>query len=189
MVLPRTIGILNGLSHTLEVYRKVLHVLDCISEGHERTWLYIRRPLVDACTLDITTTDLSSHVPCVYRETLLGFLYYLRKSLWSSCWSNTLITSLGKLLHTCHPGNWVFKWGTVDPPHHVLLLDPVVYHELNLIDNHSERLAILSLSYHLLLLANFSLNRCVCVCFSSFWPRVENLIRHPGWEIYKASFP
>ena len=32
-VLPRTVGISNGLSHTLEVYRKVLHVLDCISEG------------------------------------------------------------------------------------------------------------------------------------------------------------
>ena len=32
-VLPCTVSILNDLSHTLEVYRKVLHVLDCISEG------------------------------------------------------------------------------------------------------------------------------------------------------------
>ena len=33
VVLPHTVGISNGLSHTLEVYRKVLHVIDCISEG------------------------------------------------------------------------------------------------------------------------------------------------------------
>ena len=33
VVLPRTIGISNDLSCTLEVYRKVLHVLDYISEG------------------------------------------------------------------------------------------------------------------------------------------------------------
>ena len=32
-VLPRTVGISNGLFRTLEVYIKVLHVLDCISEG------------------------------------------------------------------------------------------------------------------------------------------------------------
>ena len=32
-VLPRTVDISNGLSHTLEVYRKVPHILDCISEG------------------------------------------------------------------------------------------------------------------------------------------------------------
>ena len=67
-VLPRTIGISNGLSHTLEVYRKVLH----------------GRPLVYGYTLENTTTDLSSHVLCVYRETPLGYLIHLRKSLWSS---------------------------------------------------------------------------------------------------------
>ena len=33
VVLPRTVGISNGLSRTLEVYRKVLHVIDCISKG------------------------------------------------------------------------------------------------------------------------------------------------------------
>ena len=32
-VLPRLVGISNEFSRTLEVYRKVLHVLDCISEG------------------------------------------------------------------------------------------------------------------------------------------------------------
>ena len=30
-------------------------------------------PLLNGCALDNTNTDLSSHVPCVYRETLLGF--------------------------------------------------------------------------------------------------------------------
>ena len=73
MVLPRTVGISNGLSRTLEVYRKVLHVLDCILG-----------PLVDGCALDNTTTDLSSHVSCVYQETPLGYLIYLRKALWLS---------------------------------------------------------------------------------------------------------
>ena len=32
-VLPRIVGISNEISHTLELYRKVLHILDCISEG------------------------------------------------------------------------------------------------------------------------------------------------------------
>ena len=32
--------------------------------------------------LDITTTDLSSHVPCVYRETLLGILKPSELSFW-----------------------------------------------------------------------------------------------------------
>ena len=33
VVLPCTVSISNGLSCTLEVYRKVLHALDCILEG------------------------------------------------------------------------------------------------------------------------------------------------------------
>ena len=37
VVLSRTIGISNDLSRTLEVYRKVLHVLNCILEGAFRT--------------------------------------------------------------------------------------------------------------------------------------------------------
>ena len=40
---------------------------------------------MDGCALDNTTTDLRSHVPCVYWETLLGFLVQLRKTLWPSC--------------------------------------------------------------------------------------------------------
>ena len=35
--LTRIVGTLNDLPHTLEVYRKVLHVLDFISEGPFRT--------------------------------------------------------------------------------------------------------------------------------------------------------
>ena len=53
-------------------------------ESTSRTRLYIGRPLVNGCALDSTTTDLSSHVSCVYRETLLGFLIQLRKTLWPS---------------------------------------------------------------------------------------------------------
>ena len=37
VVLPRTTGISNVLSHTLEVYLKVLYVLSCVSEGPFRT--------------------------------------------------------------------------------------------------------------------------------------------------------
>ena len=40
---------------------------------------------MNGCALDITTTDLNSHVPCVYWETPLGCLIYLRKALWLSC--------------------------------------------------------------------------------------------------------
>ena len=74
-VLPRTISISNELSCTLEVCIKVLQVLNCISEG----------PFVDGFLLNNTTTNLSSHIPCIYRETLLGFLVQLRKTLWPSC--------------------------------------------------------------------------------------------------------
>ena len=96
---------------------------------------------------------------------------------------------LSRLLCMFHPGSRVFEWGMVDPSHRVLLLDPTVYRGLHLLDNPSERLAILNPSYHLRLLATFSLRMCVCVCFLSFWPRVENFNRHPGWAIYEASFP
>ena len=39
---------------------------------------------MDGCALDNTTTDLSTHLPCVYRETTLGYLIHMRKALWLS---------------------------------------------------------------------------------------------------------
>ena len=72
-----------------------------------------------------------------------------------------------RLLHTCRPSSRVFSKGTVDPPLRVLLLDPTVYREFHLLDNPSERPNILSPSYHLILLATFSLCRCVFFLFLS----------------------
>ena len=56
-----------------------------ISKCTSCTRLYIRRPLVYGYALYNTTTDSSSHIPWVYRETPLGYLIHLRKSLWPSC--------------------------------------------------------------------------------------------------------
>ena len=106
----------NGLSRTLEVYRKVL---SC-------TQLYIGRPLVNGCALDITTIDLSSHVPCVYRETPLGYLIYLRKSLWSSY---------------LEP----YTENSIQGDYYTRTLE--VYREWNLLDNPGERPDFLNSSY------------------------------------------
>ena len=40
---------------------------------------------MNGCALDNNTIDLSSHLPCIYQETPLGYPIYMRKSLWSSC--------------------------------------------------------------------------------------------------------
>ena len=75
-------------------------------------------PLVYGYALDNTTTDLSSHVPCVYRETPLGYLIYLRKSLWPS------------FLEPYTENN-------IRGDYYARTL--VVYHELQLLDNPDER--------------------------------------------------
>ena len=97
--------------------------------------MYIGRPLVNGCALDNTTTDLSSHVPCVYRETPLGYLIYLRKSLWPSF---------------LEPYTENIIWGD----YYTRTL--VVYRELHLLDNPGERPTILKPPYHLRLLVTFS---------------------------------
>ena len=135
-----------------------------IFKGTSHTWLYIGGSLSNDCALDNTTMDLISHVPCVYWETLLGFLYHLRKSLWSSCWSNIVRTTLRDQLRTCCLVSGVFRWGMVDPPHRVLLLDPTVYRKLWQLNNPSERPAIFNSSCHLSMLAALA---CIglFVCF------------------------
>ena len=40
---------------------------------------------MNGCALDNTTTDLISHVPCVYQETPLGYPVHMRKTLWPYC--------------------------------------------------------------------------------------------------------
>ena len=57
-----------------------------------------------------------------------------------------------------------------NPPCRVLLLDPVVYHELQLHDNPSEETTFINPSYHLNFLVTFSLHRSGFVCDSSFKP-------------------
>ena len=90
---------------------------------------------MESCALDNATTDLSSHVPHVYWETLLGLLFQLRKTLWSSC--------LEKYTENRIQGDYYAH-------------TPEVYCELHLLDNPSERPTILNLSYHLRLLVTFS---------------------------------
>ena len=70
------------------------------------------------CALDITTTDLSSYVPWVYRETPLGYPVHLRKNLWPSC--------VEKYTEKSIHGDYYA--GTL-----------VVYRELHLLDNPGER--------------------------------------------------
>ena len=84
-----------------------------------------------AYALGITTTDLSSHVPCVYRETPLGYLIYLRKALWP---------------YFLDPYTENNIWG--DYYAHIL----VVYREWHLLDNPGERPDYLNSSCHLSLL-------------------------------------
>ena len=77
--------------------------------------------------LDNTTTDLSSHVPCVCRETPLGYLIHLRKSLWSSF---------------LEP----YTENKIQGDYYARTLE--VYREWHLLDNPSERLDYLNSSYH-----------------------------------------
>ena len=87
-------------------------------KGTSCTWLYIERPLVYGYALDNTTTNSSSHIPWVYRETPLGYLIYLRKSLWSSCLEPYTKNSIQGDYYAC----------TLE-----------VYREWHLLDNPSER--------------------------------------------------
>ena len=73
---------------------------------------------MNGCALDITTTDLNSNIPCVYRETPLGYLVHLRKTLWSSCLEKYTENRILGDYYTC---------------------TLVVYHELHLLDNPGER--------------------------------------------------
>ena len=79
------------------------------------------------CVLENTTTNLSSHVPCVYRETPLGYLIYLRKSLWSSYLEPYTKNNIRKDYYAC----------TLE-----------VYHEWHILDNPSERYDYLNPSFH-----------------------------------------
>ena len=90
---------------------------------------------MNGCALDNTTTNLSSHVPCVYWETPLGYPDHLRKTLWSSC--------VEKYTKKKIQGGYYAR-------------TPKVYHKLDLLDNPSERPTILNLSYHLILHVTFS---------------------------------
>ena len=92
------------------------------------TQLYIKRPLVNGYALDNTTTDLSSHVPCVYWETPLGYLIHLRKSLCPSC---------------LEP----YTENNIQRDYYARTLE--VYHEWHLLDNPGERLDYLNSSCHL----------------------------------------
>ena len=60
--------------HILLVYRTDFTYPWGISKTTSCNQWYIGRPLSNNCALDNTTTEWSSHVPCVYRETLLGIL-------------------------------------------------------------------------------------------------------------------
>ena len=85
---------------------------------------------MNGCALDINT-DLSSHVPCVYRETPLGYPIYLRKSLWSSCVEKYIENNIWGDYYTC---------------------TPVVHRKWHLLENPGERPDYLNSSYHLSLL-------------------------------------
>ena len=82
---------------------------------------------MNGCALDNITTDLSSHIPCVYRETPLGYLIYLRKTLWPSCLEPYTKKSIQGDYYAC----------TLE-----------VYHEWHLLDNLGERPDFLNSSYH-----------------------------------------
>ena len=85
--------------------------------------------------LDSTTTNLRSHVPCVYWETPLGFLVQLRKTLWSSYLEQYIENNIQGDYYT-----------------HAL----EVYHKFHVLNNPGERQTILNPSYHLRLLVTFS---------------------------------
>ena len=112
-----------------------------ILKGTSCTWLYIRRPLVINCALENTTTDLNSHIPCLYREALLWYLRPSKKIPFGHLVGAIhQEQNLGRLLCTCHQGSRVFRWGMIDPPCCFLLLRPVVYYELQKLENPSEEL-------------------------------------------------
>ena len=90
---------------------------------------------MNGCALDNTTTDLSSHVPCVYQETPLGYPDHLIKKLWSSCVDQYTENNIqGDYYAHTHE----------------------VYRELHLLDNPGERPTIMNLSYNLSLFVTFS---------------------------------
>ena len=99
-------------------------------------WLCIRN----------TTTDLSSHVPCIYRETPLGYLIHLRKSLWPSC---------------LEP----YTKNNIHGDYYTRTLK--VYHKWNLPDNPSERPDYLNSSYHFKC-ACLTYTLCREICFGVF---------------------
>ena len=109
-----------------------------ILKGTSRTWLYIGRPLVYGYGLDSTTINLSSHVPWVYRETPLGYLIYLRKSLWTSCVEQY---TKNNILGDYYARNLV------------------VYRALHLLDNPGERPTIWAHPVILIYLLAYSLSR------------------------------
>ena len=90
---------------------------------------------MNSCALDITTTNLSSHVPYVYWETPLRFLIQPRKTLWPSCLEK-------------------YTKNDIQGDYYARVLE--VYRELHLLDSLGERPTILNPSYHLRLLATFS---------------------------------
>ena len=90
---------------------------------------------MNSCALDNTTTDLSSHVPCVYRETPLGYPDHLRKSIWPSYVEQYTENNIQRDYYAC---------------------TPEVYRELHLLYNLGERSAIMNPSYHLSLLVTFT---------------------------------
>ena len=65
---------------------------------------------MDGCALDITTMDLNSHVPCIYREDLLGFLRPSEKIPFGHIVGEIHREQhLGILLRVCHLGSRVFR--------------------------------------------------------------------------------
>ena len=76
-----------------------------------------------------------------------------------------------ELLRTYHPGNRVFRKGYgPNPPCGPLLLDTMIYHELQRLENPSEEPDFISPCYHLSFLVNFILRMSGFVCNSSFKP-------------------
>ena len=98
--------------------------------------------------LDNTTTDLSSHVPCVYQETPVGYLIYLRKALWPSC---------------LEP----YTKKNIQGDYYAHTLE--VYHEWHLLDNPGQRPEYLNPSCHFkFACSTYSLSREIYGVFSSF---------------------
>ena len=99
------------LPHTNRYIEQCFMYIWGITKDSSHTWWYIGRPLSDGCAWENTNMDLSSHVPWVYWETLLGTCNQLRKSTCLFCWRNTMRKSLGDILRTYHPSSQVFRKG------------------------------------------------------------------------------